>query len=913
MSEKILEAINEQLNEEKWTRAALNNYTVNNLTELDDLLDQVFDAKIEDEVEKLCDEHLQHTKNSIVALYLSGVIHLSRQSIDDSNLLTLITIFTENHRWKIVEFLSERILDFGENKHALRHLSDCYEHTGDSQKQFEVWERLIRVDYDEADIARKLAVHAEEESRIEDAVDFYKKAIHRYINKKTFSQIMELWRKLVELVPEEVDFFYHAESKVSKLINQDRSVQLLEELYPYFKKHGKWDTAIELLKRILSYDSSNSWARKEIVECYQNKFEGHSQLEEYISLSNLNQSWRDVHEAIADFEKHISFDKGNFVFHRHWGVGRIKSIKDDEITVHFVKKRNHKMSLKMAVNSLTILGRDHIWVYRITKKKEVLNERFKKNPEWALKVLIKSFDNATDMKKIKAEVVPHILSQNEWSTWSTKARQILKTNETFGNLPDDPDTYVVRDQPISLVEKTFNRFKAEKDYWNRVKIIQEFLKYLESEDDSSSIETDMFREMFEYFVSYVRNITTVTEITIGSHLLIKKLIASFPFLNPGLSLNFRDLFNAVESWEHVFPNIDNPELRRDFLTQVRKQIKNWNEVYIMLIPHYLQKEPVNELVRGGYKDAVIESFMGIYQNYKDQREPFIWYVKNCAQDEWFQDLPVTREKILIAMIHLEDITAREIDNRKDVSVNRKLNRQVEAYLYRDGTIYDYIENGEEESISRIFSLIEDVKDLDPGVIRDVRFAILKKYPNFQFYGDQETPVASISRGTFYTLARSLEEKQKALQHLLEVEVPKNSKEIAAARDYGDLKENAEYKAAKERQDILNNTAARWKEELERAQVVRKGDISTDSIGFGTKVILENLKTGNLEQFTIMGPWESNPEKSILSHQSPFGMELLNKKAGQELRFVINEREYNYRIDSIELADVDSIQPNPSNV
>jgi transcription elongation factor GreA len=378
-------------------------------------------------------------------------------------------------------------------------------------------------------------------------------------------------------------------------------------------------------------------------------------------------------------------------------------------------------------------------------------------------------------------------------------------------------------------------------------------------------------------------------------------------------MNFRDLFNGVEHWDQVFPNIDNPELRRDFLTQVRKQIKNWHEVYIMLVPHYLQKEPVNELVRGGFTEDVINTFMGIYQSYKEHREPFIWFVKNCEDDPWFQDLPVNKEKILIAMLHLEDITAREIDNRKDVSLNRKLNRQVETYLYRDGTILKYVENGEEESISRIFSLIEDVKDLDPGIIRDVRFAILKKYPSFLFYGDQEIPMASVSRGTFYTLARSLEEKQKALQNLLEVEVPKNSKEIATARDYGDLKENAEYKAAKERQDILNNTAARWKDDLERAQVIRKSDIVASYVSFGTKVELENLKTGKNEQFIIMGPWESNPENSILSHQSPFGIELMNKTQGEELQFIINEREYHYKILSIEVADVDAIKPNPSSI
>ena len=913
MSEKLIQSITEQLNEEKWTRAALNNYTVNHFTDLDELIDQVNEAKVDDEIQELCEEHLAHTKNSIISLYISGVLHLRKQSIDDSHILSLISLFSENHRWKIVEYLCERILDFGENKHALRHLADALVNSGREEEVFPVWERLIRVDYDEADIARKLAEHADEAGERDNAVDFYKKALHRYINKKMFSQIIEIWRKLVELVPEEVDFFYHAETKVSKLLPNERSIQLLEELYPHFKSNGRWDTAIEILKRILSYDAKNAWGRKEIVECYSSKYENHSQLQEYIKLSNLTQNWRDVHEAVQDFEKHISFDAGNFVFHRHWGVGRIKTIKDDEITINFVNKPAHKMSLKMAVNSLTILGRDHIWVYRITKKKEALNHKVKKDLVWALKTVIKSFDNSADMKKIKAELVPHVLSANEWSTWSTKARSELKTNEIFGNLPDDPDTFVVRDQPINFAEKTFNRFKAEKDFNNRVKIIQEFLSHLEIKNDESAVETDLFREMFEYFVGYTRNINTVTEQVLSAFLLVKRLVASFPFLNPGISYGFKELFEAVENPEHVFTNIDNPEIRRDFLVQVKKQIKDWTTIYLDLIPYYLQKEPVLDLIRAGKEQLVVDKFLELYNYYKDSREAFIWFVRTFAEDEWFRKIPLTEEKRLIAMVNLLDITAREIDNRKDVSLNRKLNRQAETFLFKDGAIYSYVERGEEESISRIFSLIEDVKDLDPKIVQTIRLAITKRFPDFKFYGGAEPQITSVSRGGFFTLSKSYEEKQKALTNLLEVEVPKNSKEIGTARDYGDLKENAEYKAAKERQEILNNTAARWKDELERAQIVRPEEIETSRIGFGVKVVLENLNSGKEESFTIMGPWESNPEKSILSHQSPFANELLNKKEGEELSFTINERDYAFRVKSISAADLSKIDPVPSTV
>ena len=58
--------------------------------------------------------HLKHSKNSIIALYISGVISLSKQLVDDANLIILINIFSDNRKWQIVEYLCQRILEFGE-------------------------------------------------------------------------------------------------------------------------------------------------------------------------------------------------------------------------------------------------------------------------------------------------------------------------------------------------------------------------------------------------------------------------------------------------------------------------------------------------------------------------------------------------------------------------------------------------------------------------------------------------------------------------------------------------------------------------------------------------------------------------------------------------------------------------------
>ncbi|TVQ39838.1 MAG: transcription elongation factor GreA [Spirochaetaceae bacterium] len=894
----LLATVTEALNEEKWTRATLNNYTVHNFEELDQMLEQIFTSGLEDEVNEACAEHLQHSRNSIIALYLSGVIHLRRQVVDDANLITLISIFTDNRKWGIVEFLAERILQFGANKVALRTLADCYSSENQSEKLTGVWEQLIRVDFEEADIVRHLADQKEQEGNVEEAVDYYKKALHRYINKKNFNAVKEVWHRLIQYAPEDTEFFYHAEGKIAKSLSEDRAVQLLEDLYPHFKKQANWNRAIDILKRILNYDSKNPWARKEITECYRELYSGHSQLDEFIKVSNLTQSWRNIHDAIADFEKHISFDAGNFVFHRAWGVGLIKSVADDTVTIDFARKRNHKMSLKMAVSALDTLPREHIWVLRSVIRRDKLHQKVKSDIAWALRTVIRSSGNAADMKKIKAELVPHILEPKEWSAWSTKARQILKTNKQFGNPADKLDHFVVREQPITYEEKVFNKFKAAKGFFDRVTLLYEYLDHIEKYDKSGP-DSDMFREMFDFFVTYLRAPASIGEQVISSFLIVRDVVKSYPYLNPGVDLDFRPLFDQVDGVEELFASISDTGLRRKFLREIRNQLPDWPAYYVRLFPYHLSRDIIGDLERHDKTDELRRLFSDVSRNYREWREAFVWMIRNCLNDAWLQQMDVDYEKILIGMIHILDLTARDVDNRRDVTENRKLNRQVHTFLFKEGHLTSFLHEADEDSINRIYTLVSDVTELDPSLVLELKQCILDRFPDFKFYGEQEKE--TVSRG-FIVTGTSYEEKQKLLKRIHDVEVPANSKEISEALSHGDLRENAEYKAAKERQDQLNSQAARLTEELDRAQIVRKTDVDPSTVTFGSTVTLSNLLDGTSEHYTVLGPWESNPEQGIISYLSPLGNELYNRKPNEEFQFEINETPYHYRVESIEVAD-----------
>lgn len=902
MAELLTDRISEMLNEEKWTRATLAGYTISNFKELDGLLEQAQADDVQDEVQEMCEGHLQNSRDSIIALYMAGILTLGKRIVDDSNLVVLTNMFVDSAKWNIVEYLCEGILAYGENKFALRTLADTYAKTENRDRQYEVWERLIKVDFDDAETVRALADKREEEGDLEGAITYYKKALHRYINRRQPSQIKQVWGKVIELQPEDLEGLMQIESKVARVLGGDRAVSLLEALYPYYREEENWTASIDILKRILNHDPKNNGARAELVDVYTNRHAGHSHLDEYISISNLPQSWRNVHEAIADFEKHISFDEGNYVFHRAWGLGRIKSIKDDQFVIDFLKKRGHRMSLKMAVSALHILASDHIWVLRATTPRAKLKQRVKDEPVWALRTIIKSFGNAADMKRIKAELVPRILTANEWTKWSTEARRILKTDPSFGNPSGKLDQYSVRERPISFDEKTFNKFRSAKTFLNRVQTLQEFL-------DLGQTDSEYLGEMFQYFARFLRASTGQIENTIASFLMVERLTADYPYLDPGIRIEFRALFAEIDDLEEVFTTLDSAGLAKNFLSHLLRDIGAWPHVYARIFLFHPARNIVDALSpeKDPEKHAeVVASLVNdVVEDYRDYRLPFVWLVRNETDTGWLVRHDIKQEKVLIGMIHLLDLTFRDIGNRRDATTNRKLNRQIADYLFKEHHLTDFIATANEESITRIYTLVDDVKELDPSIKLRIRQRIKEKYPSYRFADEAEKETVRL--GLLVTRL-GYEGRQRELREILEIDIPENSKEIGLALQKGDLRENAEYKAALEKQEQLKNSVSRLQEDLQNAQIFDLADADDEVISFGTRVRLTNIESNATEQYLILGPWESDPKRNIISYLSPLGAELWSHRINEELQFTINNKDFRYRIDSIaKIAQSEQLQ------
>lgn len=125
----------------------------------------------------------------------------------------------------------------------------------------------------------------------------------------------------------------------------------------------------------------------------------------------------------------------------------------------------------------------------------------------------------------------------------------------------------------------------------------------------------------------------------------------------------------------------------------------------------------------------------------------------------------------------------------------------------------------------------------------------------------------------------LEKIKAELKHLKMVEKPKNIKDIETARAHGDLSENAEYHAAKERQSHLHGRIAELEDITARAQVINPSTLNHEKIYFGATVTLENAATGEKQTYQIVGVHESEVKDGKISVESPLAKKLIGKEEG----------------------------------
>jgi len=148
-----------------------------------------------------------------------------------------------------------------------------------------------------------------------------------------------------------------------------------------------------------------------------------------------------------------------------------------------------------------------------------------------------------------------------------------------------------------------------------------------------------------------------------------------------------------------------------------------------------------------------------------------------------------------------------------------------------------------------------------------------------------------------------EKLQAEVKDLKEVKRPGVVKAIEEALEHGDLKENAEYHAAKEMQKNIDNRLAELQEILGNSQIVDPSELEHAKVSFGSTVCMTNLDTDEEVTYTIVGGSESNPDIGLISFNSPLARQLLGKEEGDDVKVRLPGGEKEFEIDEVKYQEI----------
>jgi transcription elongation factor GreA len=329
---------------------------------------------------------------------------------------------------------------------------------------------------------------------------------------------------------------------------------------------------------------------------------------------------------------------------------------------------------------------------------------------------------------------------------------------------------------------------------------------------------------------------------------------------------------ALESFKHANPD-------------------KWHDVLrgsLNFVSDKLAREFAVLLIRENKLDLLKETLAKFISQHTASSELLLWFARERNED--FVD--ILGPEVFRAML-----TSMERDQ-----FNEKRSNRLRDYIMEDLELLGELTASADieviKDLTRALQLSTVFDDMDK---RSLLARLVKAHPSIQslISGEQTKQDTSL-----IVSWESLERRRNEYQELVQKKIPANSKEIAIARSYGDLRENHEYKAAKEMQKVLMRRKDELENQLTRARGTDFSNTKTDTVNIGTMVQVTNLATNQPDTFTILGAWDSDPDKGIISYLTPIGQSLLNRKPGDEVEFELHGAKHRHRIEKIDLAKIE---------
>jgi len=573
-----------------------------------------------------------------------------------------------------------------------------------------------------------------------------------------------------------------------------------------------------------------------------------------------------------------------YCVHRSWGFGRITTVDTvfAQFLIDFHNKPGHKMALEFAAESLKPVSPDHILAQKASDL-EGLRKLAALDHLAVIKLVLKSYGGKATIDQIQQLLVPDVIT-SDWKKWWEVAKRELKKDGHFQIPAKKTEPIVYQEQEVSLQDRLLKEFRAAKGLKAHTAVAAEALKMFADLSDKAAAVSEINGVLNAEIATHIRTQAAVAM----EAMFVRDDLRVAAGLEPAAGeLAPKDIWSQELRFASFMESLPAAKHRRAL-----DSFKETNALWVEVVRNALNSssaklvgELAGLLIDHGKIDMLKETLARLINQHNATSELLLWLAKE--RSDAFAD--ILGPEVFRAML-----TAMERDQ-----FNEKKSNKLRDFIMDDqALLVELIGSADLEVIKDLTRALQLSPVFDDMDKRSLLARIVKSYPAIQslITGEQ-----SKQDNSFIVSWQSLERRKNEYDELVHKTMPANSKEIAIARSYGDLRENHEYKAAKEMRRILERRKAELESQLVRARGSDFSNVRTDIVSIGTRVRLTDLGSNQPEKFTILGAWDSDPEKHVVSYLAPVAQKLLNRKPGEELELETEHGTKRYRIEAIEPA------------
>jgi len=583
---------------------------------------------------------------------------------------------------------------------------------------------------------------------------------------------------------------------------------------------------------------------------------------------------------------------GSFCLHRSWGFGKIREydVASGKLIIEFDgDKTAHPMDPAFCVERLEILPASNILV-RARNEPTVIDDLVKKHPA---DLVVEILHHAPDrtMSAIELENLLTRLLGERFKKWWSGAKKHLAKDARVAVPTRKSAPFSLREEPVKPEQQILEEYYVTKQAKKKILLAEKLYSISNSVEE---IEKDLPR----IFDDLTLTIREARQLTTADRLhgvwvrndLARHLHAEVDMLEPtseSIILGCPELSQLAEQLPSNF--------QRRFLDVITRVFPDsWQEVVINLLRNSAGKftsECISFLVDKECSDQVADCFRRWLNEQTLKTSVLLWIIRNRHSRKFAKLVDGMISPRLLAAIFYA------IDNEALQNTSNRRIVLADALSDDPDLIADLLADANDETardLAQTLLLNQGFEDLTK---KSLLARFIRLFPKIQTLvaGDATTRQAE----SLFVSQESLDNRKKEYENLVQVKIPENKIAIQTARELGDLRENAEYKMARQEQDTLLARKSLLESEMSRSRTTDFSEAQRDNVGVGSIVELFNKKSSRTHRYAILGAWDSSPEKGILSYKTPLGQQLLGKKVGDVVRTEIEGSVEEWTLNKIE--------------